>query len=295
MRTDDEVLKHLRDRKKGGAGDRKIGLLLPGGGMSGAFTGGVVCALDQSGFSKCFDTIYAYSSGAPTAAYLMAGDTVRGSSIYKQDITGFRFFQPWKPYRWMNMEYFEHVLRHIKPLNVESIRSSATLMKIQVTDVDRGESHVFTNRGSVDIIRLMCASCVVPGFTSPIDIHGQRYCDGGIIDFLSIETMIDDGCTDILVVVNVPEGYQRPRVDIPHLLSRLFLGGYPKTFRQKYRHMVRNYNAYFTKLFSDSHSRDANIYIIAPKRFMSPMTIRGKTLRRYERDGIDLTSELLKD
>ena len=293
MRTDQAVIDLMRSRRDKRADNRKLALILPGGGMNGVFSGGVAQALEEYGLSNVFDVIYGYSSGAATAAYLLSGNTKQGSSIYSEDLSGFSFFQPWRPYHWMNMPHMASVMRSIKPLDIGRINHARTLLNIQVTDADTGTTRFFSNRDEVDIIDVVVASCTFPGYAEPVALPGGRYCDGGVVDFMPIDKAIDEGCTDILVVATVPRGYQRPRIDINHFCASLFLRGYSQQFKSSFKTMRRRYNEYLSHLFSDDLPSGANIYILAPECFTSPMTTNPKKLRTYEQHGLQRARSII--
>lgn len=287
MRKDYEVFENLIARRSGKQQDgRKIGLLLPGAGMSGVFSGGVAQALEANGLSDQFDTIYSYSSGAATAAYMLSGNTALGSSIYSEELAGFQFFQPWKPYHWMNIDHFTNVIRNVKPLAPDKIRSSKTELKIQVTNTRDGSVKWFSNHGFHDIVQIIRASCAYPGYAAPCDIDGGFYCDGGVTEFVTINQLTEDDCTDILVVAPVPEKFTRKVFDIGHLPSYLFLKRYGSRFKLRYRNMKKNHNEYLLHLLSDDLPKDVNIYVIAPKFELSPMVIGKNKLKKYENHGI---------
>lgn len=294
MRTDQEVIDTLCARREGRLVERKIGLLLPGGGMNGVFSGGVMQVLERHGFSNVFDVIYGYSSGAATGAYLLSGNTQEGSSIYSQDLCGLAFFQPWRPYNWMNMEYFEDVIRRKKPLHEQRVKESKTLLKLRVTEIITGKTSFITNRDNIDIFKAISASCAFPGFTPPVELNGKLYCDGGVTEFVTINHMIRDGCTDILAIPTVPVLHRRPIFDPVHVTSRLFLRGYGDGFRKKFSRMKESYNAYLDHLFGDDIPDGINVYVLPPDYHVSPMATNAKKLREYELHGITKAEYMLK-
>lgn len=50
-----------------------IALCIEGGGLRGAVTGGMACAIEELGLLPCFDSVFASSVGSLTAAYLVSG------------------------------------------------------------------------------------------------------------------------------------------------------------------------------------------------------------------------------
>src|ERR687889_796234 len=63
------VVAALRDRP-GGA---RVALVVEGGGMRGAVTGGMVLGLDELGLAHAFDAAYGSSAGTLNAMWLVSG------------------------------------------------------------------------------------------------------------------------------------------------------------------------------------------------------------------------------
>src|SRR3954451_17221701 len=68
------VARALRDRPDGA----RIGLVIEGGGMRGAVSGGMALALDELGLSQAFDAAYGSSAGTLNAMWLVNGGVRRG-------------------------------------------------------------------------------------------------------------------------------------------------------------------------------------------------------------------------
>jgi len=68
------VLAALRDRPEGA----RIALVVEGGGMRGAVSGGMVLALDELGLAQSFDAAYGSSAGTLNAMWLVSGRVREG-------------------------------------------------------------------------------------------------------------------------------------------------------------------------------------------------------------------------
>ena len=55
---------------------RRIALVIEGGGMRGVVSAGMTAAIEQLGFTECFDEIHGASAGAFNAAFLIAGQAL---------------------------------------------------------------------------------------------------------------------------------------------------------------------------------------------------------------------------
>lgn len=69
---------HLLKERSRNPGTREasahIALCIEGGGLRGAVTGGMACAIEELGLLHCFDSVFASSVGSLTGAYLVSGE-----------------------------------------------------------------------------------------------------------------------------------------------------------------------------------------------------------------------------
>jgi predicted acylesterase/phospholipase RssA len=70
------VLVALRKREPG----ERVALVVEGGGMRGAVSGGMALALEELGLSRAFDAAYGSSAGALNAMWLVSGRVSRRRS-----------------------------------------------------------------------------------------------------------------------------------------------------------------------------------------------------------------------
>lgn len=59
-----------------------ISLSIEGGGLRGAVTGGMACAIEELGLLPCFDSFFASSVGSLTAAYLVSGEARKNREFF---------------------------------------------------------------------------------------------------------------------------------------------------------------------------------------------------------------------
>ena len=80
-----ELLNERRDNKNSSNNsNRKLGLIVEGGGMRGVLSAGSLLAVDLLGYINCFDEIYATSAGGVNAAFFLSGQdpAIAGSSLF---------------------------------------------------------------------------------------------------------------------------------------------------------------------------------------------------------------------
>ena len=135
--------------------------------MRGVVAGGMVSGLEELGLLDCFDTIHGSSAGACAGAYLLAGQAKLGTSIYYEDINNKSFINLWRgligrPI--MNTHFLiDHVMRTIKPLNVDEIRRHPGILHVVATRASTGEPITFSHfEDTDDFFHKLKASISIP-------------------------------------------------------------------------------------------------------------------------------------
>jgi len=291
------VLQKLLNRRSENKDNNKIGLIVEGGGMRGAFSGGVMVGLERLGLTETFDYIYASSSGSCAGAYFLSHQTELGLSIYTEDLAGYKFIKPWKLHRAANIDYLcDEVFRHKKKLNTKKVSTSKTILKIFVADVNNGKCTYYTNKDKVDLIQVIKASCALPAFyNKPVTIGPNQLMDGRIEKALPIEDAISDGCTDLLVVTTVPEYYHEKKDTLlAKGLKRILMSKLPQQYKKKYLNIERhdNYNESLDVIFGRKKiHRKINIYTISPDYMLAKYETRQGTLKRALSHGMAKAQE----
>src|SRR3989344_5711169 len=72
----------------------KTALIIGGGGMRAAYSGGIVTGFEESGLSDVFDVVVGISAGSAVCAYFLSGQSELGASIYYEDLVGREFINP---------------------------------------------------------------------------------------------------------------------------------------------------------------------------------------------------------
>jgi predicted patatin/cPLA2 family phospholipase len=290
MQNQVAVVEYLLKRKESGnrRDGRKIGLILEGGGMRGAFSTGVACGLGRLGLANCFDFVYGSSSGGCAAVYFLSGDIEKGPIVYSKHLSGFQFVKPWQPKALMDVSYLcDRVMKTVLPFDQEAVRSSASVMKLYTSDAKTGEAICYTNKSKAEISDIMKASCSTPYICLPVDIDGLLQLDGNVTKKLPIEEAISDDCTDILVVTTVPSSFRESVQHIGSLFRNLGMIGLSRDFKSAYEGRRELYNKNLDIAFGVSKKYpNVNIYTISPEYLSSVAEIREKKLKALSDHGI---------
>ena len=206
------VIKNLLTRKGKSApfnDNRKIGLVLPGGMMTGINGAGAMCALQALGLTQAFDVIYTASAGFANASYLLAENTEIGSSIYYEEFSGNKFINFWKVWEPVDYDWAIKSVRDIKPIDRDKIWSSATDLVLRLSnysDTDKKRIYVHIKEyPKTEYFNLFLAAISSPILTRCTKIDLKKLCDGHITnrDLIDqIKYALKGDCTDLFIIYN---------------------------------------------------------------------------------------------
>lgn len=211
---DDEVLRALVRRRDAGsrADGHHIALVVSGGGMRGAYAGGMAHALDDAGLGGCFDVVYGSSAGAYIGAALLLGDGRGAAHIFFEDMACRAFIDPRRFGGRRPVVSLDHLLDHIlavsKPLVWERMRDSPVPLRVLATAADDMTPHVLEPRTVPEWKLALRATAAIPMLAGPaVPLHGRRWIDGSVAEPLPVLRALRDGATHVLALLNrtVPE------------------------------------------------------------------------------------------
>lgn len=210
--------------------NKKIGLILPGGSIKGAWQAGYVRGLFDSGFRPT--DIYGVSAGALNGG-LLTDLASRQNSHYgvkptNTDHLDYPLLGKQLVDFWLNnVKSFESLGKKRNRLKIawsalfknylsvldmdpmdklvkdnitrQGLNTSPLTFECQAVNIFSCETEVIT-QDNPNIIDFILASSRMP-MTMPVQwIAGQPYLDGGLRDMAPIKSAIDNGCTDLIVV-----------------------------------------------------------------------------------------------
>jgi predicted patatin/cPLA2 family phospholipase len=219
----------------------KTALIVEGGAMRGAWAAGVLAFLHDRG-RRQYDLVYAASSGACSAAYFVAGMWVPGMDIWHSHackVVRKTNFLRHKPV--IDLAYLvDHVFRRHVPLSVEALQNAPTRFSIVLTDCHTGDPVYFHARDE-NVFSALIATSSMPLATRGFDyVNDHPFADGGISDPIPIQRALDDGATDITVVLTHSLNLRlKPK---PRWLGKFAYPGFPKVAHAwtRRQHLVYN-------------------------------------------------------
>jgi NTE family protein len=185
-------------------------LVLAGGSTRGAIQIGMLQVLAEHGFVP--DRVYGASVGAINGAGFAAEPTregvermaqiwmaIRREDIYPQG----RLHGPWLYVQQRDAVYSNSGLRRIitEGFPHDHLEEAELPLEVVATSLTDGGERWFTQGPAVEAI---LASSAMPAIFPPVEIDGERYIDGGVVDNVPIQRAIDAGATRIVVLLCSP-------------------------------------------------------------------------------------------
>jgi predicted patatin/cPLA2 family phospholipase len=221
---------------------RKTALIVEGGAMRGAWAAGVLAYLQETG-QRQYDLVYAASSGACSAAYFVADMWEPGLAIWRElacNVVRKSNFLRRKPI--IDLAYLvDYVMRTRVPFSVELLQKMPTRFYIVLTDCHTGKP-VYFHACDDRVFAALRATASMPLATRGYDyVDDHPYADGGLADPIPVQRAIQDGATDITVVLtHNPDFRLKP---VPRWMGRLGYPDFPKVAQVWTAEQNVNYNA----------------------------------------------------
>ena len=207
---------------------RKMGLVLEGGGMRGVFTSGVLDAFMK--YDLYFNYVVAVSAGACNGLSYISRQPRRArlsniDMLVKYNYIGLRhlvtqgcIFDPELLYDRFPNELITY--------DYDTYFASPSTFEMVVTNCNTGRAEYLTEKDGdrqrlLDICR---ASSSLPYVSNVIDVDGQPYLDGGIVDSIPVGRAIDMGYDRNVLVLTRNRGYRNTSKDrkIPKFIYKKY-------------------------------------------------------------------------
>jgi len=185
----------------------RIALVVEGGGMRGAVSGGMALGLDELGFADAFDAAYGSSAGTLNAMWLMSGRVADGIPTWtdqglNHELIDWRRLARRRPVVDIST-LVERRYEELSPGLFAAVLASSTELHPIATDVSTGQA--VDLHGSIEdevSLRLAIrASATLPLVAGPpVAFAGRRYLDAGLSAAIPFRAAFADGATHVLVL-----------------------------------------------------------------------------------------------
>lgn len=230
-------------------------LIVEGGGMRGAFTGGALGGMSEVYPVHNFDLVVGVSSGSCAAAYYVTetgnhhkSSMVKFLMVWRHELSGSKLIN------------IRNILKGKSPLDQEYLvdelfgekykiqkerlfEKDRTPFYIAVSNLETNKSEYIKATGT-NLLPLLKAATSLPIATRGKRKIGDRvYTDGGVLDPLPVQTVIEAGYTDITVVITNPRAFRESQIS--KLVSKMCFPRFPKMAKLLHeKQHIRHRHAY---------------------------------------------------
>ncbi len=222
----------------------RIGLVLEGGGVRGAYTAGCLAWLHDNNIH--FDYSAGISSGAVYLSCFLMGQpqiAKNMSTKYACDpnMTGVGAMIHCGHYVDYEM-IFEKYLRGVEHMSCQPLIDANPDMEVGAYDLDLGKTVWFRPKDMDPELVLLRATCALPVAAETVEYKGRKLLDGGITKMIPIERAVEQGCTKVMVITTKPADFVRkPASKFIRFMMKRIYKDYPKVEED---YQVRHINYY---------------------------------------------------
>ena len=209
-----KLLRWIQSRMRRLGRKPRIGLALGGGGAWGVAHVGVLSALQE------LNVPISYLSGSSSGSIVGA--------LYAGGVEGGELESFGRDYSWRDtarLTYFpkmglatnDRLVSYLKEkIGVPDFENLRIPFYIPATHLSSGRLRFFHQGPVLPAVR---ASCAVPGVFSPVEIDGELYCDGGLLNKIPCKILKEAGA-DLVIAVELSSSGQKPPANIFEVINR---------------------------------------------------------------------------
>jgi len=258
-RNANEALKILNKKRLGHSGNDKIGLVVQGGGMRAVYSMGALAALEEMGFGQSFDHIAGSSAGALNGAYFITGQAGYGVETYINYLSHRNFVNPFRFKKMMDIDYLvDHIGKKVRPLDINKLASSKTILHISLTEFSNGKTRFVTNRTpGIDLWEAFRATAAMPIlYNKPVKVGDRLYVDGSLRARLPVKRVVDHECRYIVIILTMPHSH---RINTRNALIQSLSWPVTRHYSDGLRHALLGEDTDYNNLMSDLSRKNPQI------------------------------------
>lgn len=249
---------------------KKVAVVVEGGGMRGAYTGGILDVFNELGLR--FGGACGTSAGVTHLCSFLSEQIGRNFRIDTVHSKSSKYMGWWNLIRtgeFFEVDYcYRQIPYEIDPFDMEKFAEAC-----QATEFYACSSNLET--GGAEYLRVMDyreehdmnvirASASLPLMSHIVEVDGMKLLDGGIADSIPFEIMEKKGFEKIVILLTQPEGFRKkPNSMIP--LFKLLYRKYPK-FIEAAANRHERYNACLDQIAEKEKA--GKVFVFRPSEAM---------------------------
>lgn len=243
--------------------NKKIGLVLQGGGFRGIYTAGVLDYFLEQKIN--FEYVIGVSMGACNGANYISKQIGRNLEIPYRYINDARYMSYKKLFtkgELFGMDFlFNEIPNHLIPFDFKTFYSSLQQFVVVTADCETGAAFYIDDFAKYDVLEATKASISLPFVSKMVEIHGKKLLDGGILDPIPIKKAFADGCDKLVVVLTQRKEFRKESSEISRF-TKLWYKKYPNLV-QAFNNRFKVYNETLDHI--DELEKQGKVFVIRPE------------------------------
>ncbi|MBB3037296.1 patatin-like phospholipase family protein [Hoyosella altamirensis] len=189
----------------------RVAFVVEGGGPRGAYSAGMLTALKALGLIDAADALFGVSAGAFNAAWVLAGQSALGASLWSDPAVTSQTFRGRNVLRGRPIVDSTHLVRTVYTrqvrMNFQAVLDHPISFHPVATDADTGESvDLCPLVSDVESLKLALeATSTLPLLGGPpVKLGGRRFVDAGVSEPVPVHRALQWQATHILVLRTNP-------------------------------------------------------------------------------------------
>lgn len=242
----------------------KTALVLEGGGMRGAYTCGVLDSLLENNI--VFDAVIGVSAGACHGCSFVSrqkGRSIRTVTKWLEDERYMSIKSLASTGDLFNAQFIYYdIPEKLDHFDYTTFNNTKTKMYVVCTDVNTGKPLYLPIAHIQEDIEYVRASASLPFISKIVQYNGFEMLDGGLVDSIPFQHMMDLGYDKILVVTTRPEDYVKTENKLTPVMHAMYKD-YPNLIEAfKNRHIMYNEQTQALYQLRD----EGKLLVVSPKQ-----------------------------
>lgn len=191
--------------------DKKIGLVLEGGGFRGVFTEGILECLLENDINLPY--VIGVSMGSANGANYVAKQKRRNYDIAMTYLNDDRYISIKNMVTkggLFGMDFvFNDIAYELDPFDFKAFYDSKQELVIGAMSCYSGLTDYFykSDLEERDLLKALQASCSLPFISKKVSIKGVEYLDGGVSDSIPVRKALEDSCEKVIIILTRDKDY----------------------------------------------------------------------------------------
>lgn len=199
----------------------------------------------------------------------------------------------WKKYKSIfGLDFiFGDIPNQLIPFDMETFKSYQGTCLVGLTNAKTGQAEYKDAMNMDEHYSMLRATCALPMFFPAIEVEGEKYYDGGLMDPIPVRKALADGCDKVIIVLTQPRGYVKRIGKYDKMGARMLGRKYPEIKKaimsrpERYNEEVR---------FCEELVREGKAMIFRPNHLLNSFESDVRKLEMAYWHGFRMTKERMK-